>query len=270
MPAPVWDTLTELRLRLDGPLSLTAGGKNLCVDASGRICKADKGIICTAEDISTCLSLLTNGSLYSYGDAIRQGYIPFGKGGRAGICGAAAVRDGSVTGFTSIQGISLRVCRFVGDCGEKAVRYIDGAALRGGLVCSPPNRGKTTLLRSIAALLSAKYRVALADERSELYVPQLSAGLTDRISGVRKSVAIPMLCRSMSPQVIVCDELAEEDEGAIHSAIGAGVCIIASAHGESTAAVRRRPFIGRLLAAGAFPLLIGIGADYKYTVEEAE
>ena len=267
-PQSITDSLTEIRLRLGGPLSLTSGGKNCCINGEGKPCLPSVAFVCTEEHIAECLSLLTKGSLYSYGDALCQGYLPFGNGGRAGICGEARVQNGVITGFSTVYGINLRLCRFFPDYGAEAARHIKQGGLKGALIYSPPNRGKTTLLRSIASKLGEKYRVAIADERGELYVHQLRSGLIDRLTGLKKSHALTMLCRSMSPQVIICDELAPEDETALHNALGVGVCIVASAHGESAASVTARPFIGRLIEAGAFPLLIGIGEDYGYRVEE--
>ncbi len=268
VPEEITRGLTEIRLRLEGPLSLSVGGKNCCINGEGKPCLPQRAFICTEEHIATTLTLLTKGSLYSYGEAMCNGYIPFGKGGRAGICGEARVKDGVLTGFGTVYGINLRLCRFFPDYGAEAAARIARGALKSALVYSPPNRGKTTLLRSIAARLGERYRVALADERGELYVPQLSTGLIDRLTGLKKSYALTMLCRSMSPQIIVCDELAPEDETALHNAIGSGVCIVASAHGDSADSLKKRPFIDRLLGSGAFPLLIGIGEDYGYTVEE--
>lgn len=267
LPRGIDEGLTEIRLRLGGPFSVTAGGKNHCLNSEGKPCTPRKAVLCTEEDIAACLSLLTRGSLYGYGDTLREGYIPFGDGYRAGVCGEARVVDGKPTGFSAIYGINLRKSRFINDYGTEAVRHIVHGSPKGALVYSPPNRGKTTLIKSVAALLSEKYRVAIADERGELCVPQ-GAGLIDRLVGVKKSLALPMLCRSMSPQFIICDELAAEDESALAGALGAGVCLIATAHGESGESVRARPFIGRLLEAGAFPLLIGIGDSFEYTVEE--
>lgn len=267
-PVEITERLTEIRLRLGGPLSLTAMGKNCFIDKKGKPCKPQSALFCTEEDISTCLSLLTKGSLYSYDDCLSSGYVPFGKGCRAGVCGEVRVQNGVARGFAAIHGINLRLSRFYPNYGAAAARHIGDGGLKGALVYSPPGRGKTTLLRSIAHLLSVKYRVAIADERAELFVPQLAAGLTDRLIGLKKSLALPMLCRSMSPQVIICDELAEEDEIPLLNAMGTGVCIVASAHGDSVKGLLQRPFMGRLLEAGAFPLLIGIEEDFEYRVEE--
>ncbi len=268
LPDYIKQSLTEIRLRLSGPVSVTSGGKNFAFDKNGAICDVGNAIICTEDDMSECLALLTHASLYSYGDEIAAGFVPFGNGCRAGVCGEAVVRGGVFTGFSKIYGINLRLCRFIKDYGVMAARHICANGLKGALIYSPPNGGKTTLLRSVAFALSLKYRLALADERRELYVPQLKSGLVDAVCGLKKSVALPLLCRSMSPQIIVCDELAAEDEPALQNALNAGVCIIASAHAETSLQLAARPYIGRLLETGAFPLLIGIGEGFKYTVEE--
>ena len=263
-------SLTEIRLRLNGPVSVTAGGKNRYFDTNGRLCGANEAIVCTQNDINECVSLLTGASLYSRGDELRAGYLPFGEGCRAGICGEAIVRDGVLTGFAKIYSVNLRVSRFIKDFGLRAAEHIAEPYPKGALVYSPPGMGKTTLLRSIAARLSEKYRVALADERCELYVPQLAPGMTDVMRGLKKSEALPMLCRSMSPQFIVCDELAPEDEDALMNAFGSGVCIVASAHADSAESLKNRPFLGRLLKTGAFPILIELEEGFKYTVKEYE
>ncbi len=273
LPSEAHTHATELRLRLDAPLSVTLRGKNLCFDAQGRYTAPPDGYRCDKAELDTCVDLLTRSSLYCYGEYVAKGYIPFGNGGRAGICGEAIVKDGRVEGFRSIWGINLRVRRFVADFGLAAARRIAEKGLCGALVYSPPDRGKTTLLSSVAYLLSTGalgkvYRVAVADERGELFVPQLRQGLADGMWGVPKAQAIELLCRSMSPQVIVCDELAPEDALPLSQVLGTGVTVLASAHGGSRDELLRRPFIRSLLDMGAFPLLVGIGADYSYRVEE--
>ena len=59
LPEGIRQNLTEIRLRLDGPVSATSGGKNRAFNAAGAVCAPEKAIICTKEDISECISLLT-------------------------------------------------------------------------------------------------------------------------------------------------------------------------------------------------------------------
>ena len=273
LPKEAVNGATELRLRANAPTSLTLRGKNRCFNEDGRFCEVEKAIRADDGEIAECLSLISRSSMYSFGDTIKQGYIPFGEGCRAGLCGQGIVRDGVLTGFSRVYGINLRLKRFIGDCGYEAVRRITEKGLRSALVYSPPNKGKTTLLKSIAWLLSngsmgKAYKVAIADERGELFVPELQNGLVDAVCGVKKTNAMELLCRSMSPEVLICDELSFEDGAVITEYMGTGVTVIASVHGQTLRELKNRPFVGALLDSGVFPLLIGIGNDFGYEVEE--
>jgi len=273
LPKEALNGATELRLRANAPTSLTISGKNRCFNENGRFCGVDKAIRADDKEIAECLSLISRSSMYSFGDTIKQGYIPFGEGCRAGLCGQGIVRDGALAGFSRVYGINLRLKRFIGDYGYEAVRRITEKGLRSALVYSPPNKGKTTLLKSIAWLLSngsmgKAYKVAVADERGELFVPELQNGLVDAVCGVKKTKAMELLCRSMSPEVLICDELSYEDGATLSEYMGTGVAVIASIHGQTLEELKSRPFVGALLGRCAFPLLIGIGDNYGYEVEE--
>ncbi len=271
LPEGVDETATELRLRADAPASVTSLGKNRCFDEHGRLCGIEKALRCSEKELSDCIALLTQHSLYSFGESMKHAYVPFGEGCRAGIGGEAIVKDGVVLGFRRVLSINLRVSRFVRDCGYKAALQI--AKHGGALIYSPPACGKTTLLRSIALLLAdgsvgRPCRVAVADERGELYVPELRAGLVDVISGVEKGRATELLCRSMAPQYIICDELGANDEEPCLQALNTGVATVASVHAGTREGLLRRPFVKRLLDSNAFPLLIRLSPDYSYETEE--
>ena len=125
------------------------------------------------------------------------------------------------------------------------------------LVISPPQAGKTTLLRDLARLISegagilgqAGKKVGIVDERSEIAgcfqgVPQLDIGTrTDVLDACPKAEGIMLMLRSLSPQVIVTDELGRaEDVQAIAEAVSAGVSVITSVHGSSLEEICQRPF----------------------------
>jgi len=273
LPERIAEGLTEIRLRAGGPVSVTSGGRNHTFTESGLLCPVERALRCCESELEECVALLSRSSLYSFGDTVKNGYIPFGDGCRAGVCGEGIVQNGETLGFRKIHSVNLRQRRFIRDFGLEAAKRVSENGLKGALVYSPPGFGKTTLLRSVAALLSdgslgRAYRVALADERGELFVPELAAGLTDAVRGLKKAEAARLLCRSMSPEVLICDELSPEDAGAMTDALNTGVCVIASAHADSVSGLKSRPFIAKLLETGAFPLLIGIGEGFRYRVEE--
>ena len=162
-------------------------------------------------------------------------------------------------------------------------RLIEAGRLQSALVLSPPGGGKTTLLRDLVRLISLgtedlpPMRVSLVDERGELAAsyrgrPQLDVGpRTDVLDGCPKAMAVPMLLRAMTPQVIALDELAlDEDAGAVRSAAGCGAVLLATAHAASPEELARRPALAGLLAGDIFRRTVtisGAGADRTYRVE---
>lgn len=147
------------------------------------------------------------------------------------------------------------------------------------LLLSPPGAGKTTLLRDAARLLSdggtgwRGYKVALADERGELAgasggTPLLDVGLrTDVMDGCPKAEAMERMLRSMSPEIIVTDELGSAaDAEAVCRAAAGGVCVLASAHAGSIADAARKPYLAQLLNNGSFHQVLVLernGRDVK-------
>ena len=132
------------------------------------------------------------------------------------------------------------------------------------LIVSPPGAGKTTLLRELVRLLSVRgERVAVADERAEV-AGGLEGGFdlgprTDVMSGAPKAAAALMLIRSMSPTVLAMDEItAPEDVEAVLSAAGCGVAVLATAHAEGLAGLRRRALYRRLLDEGVFRRFVAV------------
>ncbi|MGE5577000.1 MAG: stage III sporulation protein AA, partial [Syntrophothermus sp.] len=140
-------------------------------------------------------------------------------------------------------------------------------AILSTLIISPPQCGKTTLLRDLARQISdgapaiglIGRKVGIVDERSEIAgcyhgVPQNDVGLrTDVLDTCPKAEGIMLLLRSMSPEVVVTDEIGgEEDVEAVEEACHAGVAVIATAHGHDLAELLRRPGTGRLIREGHF------------------
>ena len=103
--------------------------------------------------------------------------------------------------------------------------------------------GKTTALRSLAARIASgrsARRVVIVDEREEIFSDALLGLEVDVLSGYRRAYGISLATRTMSPEIIVTDEIATEDAGAILRSVNSGVPIIASAHAGSSDELMRR------------------------------
>lgn len=251
----------EIRLRIGQPLQVTLGGKERTLS----------GNRLTAEEISMTFHCAAEYSVHTYADSLCQGFLTLRGGHRIGVCGQTAVQQGKMLSFRSISSLNIRIARQVK--GTAAPQLLDQLRRTDGVVSalflSPPGRGKTTLLRDIARQLSDQgIRTALADERSELAalhggVPQFDIGQhTDVIDGCPKADAAMMLVKTMSPQLLVLDEITSEaDAHAAEYASHCGVAVLASAHAWNWDDFRLRPLYRNLLERSIFSRIFSIQAD---------
>ena len=92
------------------------------------------------------------------------------------------------------------------------------------------------------------------DERSEIAgcvsgIPQMTFGpRMDVLDACPKAEGMMMMIRSMSPDVLVVDEIGRsEDAEAIMEAVNAGIKLIMTTHGESYEEIKKRPTLKGLL-----------------------
>lgn len=112
--------------------------------------------------------------------------------------------------------------------------------------------------------------VGVVDERGEIAatdrgIAQNDLGIrTDVIDNISKSIGMKMLIRSMSPKVIVADEIgSKEDIEAIEYAITSGVKGIFTAHGGSLEEIENNPIINQLILNNKIERILLLDANRK-------
>ena len=264
----------ELRLRAGWPMTALIGGEERPLG----------GPPVEPRELEQLVEIASRASLHTVLDQVRRGYLTVEGGHRIGLCGTAALREGEIHSIRTISSANLRVARQVRGAAAPVLDGLcPGGRLSDTLILAPPGLGKTTLLRDLIRSVAegegcSPLRVALADERGEvaaLYngVPQLEVGRrTDVAEGCPKAQGLMLLLRAMNPQVLAVDEItAPEDVGALITAAGCGVTLLATAHGEGRAGLERRPLYRPLLDEGLFRFLVRIrreGERRIYTIEE--
>lgn len=224
------ENLQEIRFRT---------GRNICLYYVDGIKELDA--ILKGVDIERIVSAFCSNSVYAYCNSIRDGFITLGGGHRVGIVGRAVYKEERLSNIVDFSGINIRIAREHKGCSDGVIDeiYKEGKILN-TLIISAPNAGKTTLLRDIARHIGERCKVVIVDERSEIAAqsrgtPQFDVGKhTDVLDGFTKTDGIMRALRSLSPDVIITDEIGtNEDMTAIRSILKGGAKIITSLHAES-------------------------------------
>ncbi|MHC6179441.1 stage III sporulation protein AA [Clostridium sp. JNZ X4-2] len=238
--------LQEIRIRSDRSLILQLGTKEVVCEYVPRL-----------EDLKIIIQRMSNYSIYAFEEEIKQGYITIKGGHRVGICGRCIIEKGEVKTIKDIASINIRICREIMKCSDSIMKFLlKGDEIINTIIISPPKGGKTTLVRDIVRNISEGIqsigltgkKVCVIDERSEIGasfngVPQMNVGVrTDVLDGCPKSQGIIMAIRSMSPDVIVCDEIGTyKDMESILTALNSGISLIVTIHGYGIEDLYGRP-----------------------------
>lgn len=250
--------LREIRIRADKPtVFVTATRTGFLPWKPGQM------------ELEALVEALSGHSLYARTEETSQGYLTLRGGHRLGLCGRTCNADGRSV-LSDIGSVCLRIAGEWPGAAAPVLGLLD-INDPSVLIIGPPGSGKTTILRDLARQLASGHhalQIAVVDERSELCacingVPQLNVGeATDVLEGLPKAAAIPWLVRSMSPQVIVTDELGgAEDAAAMMDAVHSGVSVCASVHGTSLEDAARRPAVASLMAQQIFSIYAVLSAE---------
>lgn len=274
IPTTILYELEEIRIRENRPLMVSSRGRDYLLDSQGCIVRnPESAYFISRSDTRRIMDLISDYSIYAFEDEIRNGFITLKGGHRVGMAGKAVVEGGKISTLKYINSFNFRISREVIGAADKVLPYITwGNKVYHTLVISPPQMGKTTLLRDIARQLSDGFtsfrgvKVGIVDERSEIAgchdgIPQKDVGFqTDILDACPKAEGIIMMIRSMSPQVIITDEVGrKEDVDAIEDALNAGIKVIASAHGSGLNDAKSRPILSLLLSKGIIERIVVLG-----------
>lgn len=263
LPENVKNEAYEIRLRENRPLVLFGSKGAVFIGENSSYSSMDSryGAIVTKNDIEETAAKICGYSVYSHQNEMAEGFVTFGKGHRAGFCGAAVFNGSTVSAVKNISSLNIRIAREVpGAADEILKRLYSQEKFPGIIIAGPPCAGKTTVLKNFAEQVSGKYtygyrKTVVIDERYEM--SGITGANCDILRGYPKDLGIIHAMRVLSPEVIICDEISSPSEAdKVIAGLNCGIKFIVSLHAKSEEDLIKKSAAKILINSGEFEYIV--------------
>lgn len=240
-----FNDITEIRMRVNEKLIIAIKNKKYFLkNEQNQFVVTDKLVI------DNFIKKISENSIYAFNEQIINGYITLPQGVRVGLCGSVVMNGDKVVTIKDFQGVNIRIPHTIRNCSLPAFDFLVDDEVKNTLIVSSPGCGKTTFLRDFIYQLNIKktpINILIADERNEICsmvegkCSQYMGGFCDVYTNCSKQFAFKNGIRSMSPNLIVTDEInLDKDLEYIIEAINCGVNVVATIHAKNIKQLRMK------------------------------
>lgn len=256
--------ISEIRLRKNKPIIIYVLNTLYFIEHSGVLSRTlnDRCIRINEEDFEYICDKLCSHSYHTNMSSLIDGYVTAKNGSRIGVSSTAVYKDDKIYSVKDIGSLNIRISHECRNCAKKIIDLTFRSRLPSIIVAGLPGCGKTTFLRDYARLVSNGYsgaykKVAIVDERKEI-AADFDVGInTDILSGFGKAKGIEIATRTLSPDLIVCDEIGSIDElKKIRYSFSTGVNFAVSIHLKDAEDIFSNIMTDELIKTGQFDFII--------------
>lgn len=275
--------LNEIRIRKNKPLVLVFGNNCYFITQKGKLLNyySENAYKVSDDEFELVFRRLSNYSVHSAIDNLTKGFIIADGGNRVGVSSTAVIKDDSVSSVKDITSLNIRISNEIKDCSRPILNCLYVNDFPSIIVASPPAGGKTTFLRDFARLLSGGFnniyrKVVIVDERNEISFKNngnifADVGVNaDVLTGFPKNKGIEIAVRTLSPDIIICDEITSiEEVNAMSDGFLSGVKFAVSVHASSKYELLNKKIIRELIKLNEFSYIVLLN-DYTNDFEILE
>lgn len=210
----------EICFKRDGKVRADIGGDYFFIDENGIECDIIKGIKTNEKTFDDCFLRACEYSLYSRNEELCKGFVTLDGGHRVGVGGGAVYENEKLKTVRDISFLNYRIARAFNGCSDKGLLHIiDGKKIKNTVIASSPGCGKTTFIRDLALNFSKSgIKACIIDTRHEIAAVKSGKSsfdvgdLTAVLDGYSKVDGLEIAIRTLSPKVIICDEIGKAEE----------------------------------------------------------
>ena len=252
---PDFDKILEIRITANNPVLIITYDKLINTEK-----------IVTLSEIRNIFASLCEFSVHAYKNEICRGFITIEGGIRIGLCGTALYDNEKISGIKDVSSLNIRIPHEIFGSSEKIIPFLEHGNI---LIVGPPCSGKTTVLRDVARKYSLNHHTVIIDERGELAGTNhgevsFDIGNSSVLNNFQKKDGLEFAVRSMSPELIICDEFGgEEDIRSAIFAIKSGAKIAASAHAFDKKDFSDKPFTEKIIEHKLFSYFVFMDKNFE-------
>ncbi len=247
-----FNDITEIRIRVNEKLIISIKNKKFFLKDNN-----NEYVTVSKITLDNFIRRISENSIYAFNENIINGFITLPKGIRVGLSGTVVYQDEKVVTIKDFQSVNIRIPHTIRNCSLPAYDYLVDEGVKNTLIISAPGVGKTTFLRDFIYQLNIKNQplnILIADERNEICsitngeTSQYIGGFCDVYTNCSKQFAFKNGIRSMSPDVIITDEIdLEKDMNSILEAMNSGVNVVATIHAKDLKQLKQKKGFDEIL-----------------------